>query len=250
MTNLKPVIGIVCCQKMVDSQPSQTVYEKYINAIYHFGGIPVLLPHVIAKSDTFESVLAMLDGILLTGSYSNIAPARYGATHKEPKQDVARDELSFRLLDFAKNNQVPLLAICRGLQEMNVYFGGTLHPDWREVGCYFEPHLEDSSQPLKRQYQPVHDVIINAGGHLSAFNSRWKVNSLHKQCINKVGEGLFVEAKAPDTLIEAISLPKHPYLLGVQWHPEADYKNDAMSKYLFSGFIEYAKQARKHNASI
>ncbi|WP_019671901.1 gamma-glutamyl-gamma-aminobutyrate hydrolase [Psychrobacter lutiphocae] len=244
MTSSKPVIGIVCCHKIVDNQPSQNVYEKYTNAIHHYGGTPILLPHVIVEEDSFEPVMSMLDGILLTGSYSNVAPARYKATHKELKQDLTRDELSFKLLDYAKNKQLPLLAICRGLQEMNVYFGGTLHPDWREVGCYFEQHLEDSNAPLEVQYQPIHDVIINGGGHLSSFNNKWKVNSLHKQCINKVGEDLFVEATAPDTLIEAISLPKHPFLLGVQWHPEADYAKDEMSKYLFSGLIKHAKQAR------
>lgn len=245
MKNCKPVIGIVCCHKSVDNQPSQNVYEKYINAILHHGGAPILLPHALSDEDGFQTIVSILDGILLTGSYSNVAPARYKATHKELKEDLTRDELSFKLLDFAKNKQLPLLAICRGLQEMNVYFGGTLHPDWREVGCYFEPHLEDSNAPLEVQYQPIHDVIINEGGHLSFFNNKWKVNSLHKQCINKVGDDLFVEATASDTLIEAISLPGHPYLLGVQWHPEADYAKDEMSKYLFSGLIEHAKQTRR-----
>lgn len=246
MTISKPIIGIVCCQKIVDNQPTQAVYDKYIQAIQFHGGAPVLLPHVISEDGSFETILSMIDGILLTGSYSNVAPQRYGATHEELKQDLTRDELSFKLLDFAKMRKIPLLAVCRGLQEMNVYFGGSLHPDWREVETYFEQHLEDSSVPLEIQYQPIHDIIIQSGGYLSEFNQRWKVNSLHKQCINKLGSGLVVEAIAPDTLIEAISLTEHPYFIGVQWHPEADYANDEMSKYLFSGFIEYAKQARRH----
>lgn len=247
MTTSKPIIGIVCCQKTVDKQPTQTVYDKYIQAIQYHGGAPVLLPHALVEEDSFQTVLSMVDGILLTGSYSNVAPERYGATHEELKKDLTRDALTFKLLEYAEAQQVPLLAICRGLQEMNVYFGGTLHPDWREVEGFYEQHLEDSNAPMEVQYQPVHDVIIQSGGHLSAFNQQWKVNSLHKQCINQVGEGLLVEAAAPDTLIEAISLPNHPYLLGVQWHPEADYNNDEMSKYLFSGFINHAKQVRRRD---
>lgn len=242
MKNARPIIAIVACHKMVDGQPAQAVYQKYIDAVNFYGGNPILLPNTAADSDNFEALLAVVEGVLLTGSYSNVAPARYGATHIEAKQDLGRDELSFKLLAHADKAGIPLLAICRGLQEMNVYFDGTLHPDWREVDGFYEPHLEDNTQPLDVQYQPVHDVLIQPDGRLADFGKKWHVNSLHKQAINTVGERLFVEALAPDGLIEAISLLQHPFMIGVQWHPELNYAQDNLSKFLFTEFIHYASK--------
>ena len=172
MPTFRPIIAIVSCHKMVDGQPAQAVYQKYIDAINFYGGNPILLPNTAADSENFEALMAIADGILLTGSYSNVAPARYGASHVEEKQDLGRDELSFKLLAHADTFNVPLLAVCRGLQEMNVLFEGTLHPDWREVEGFYEPHLEDNTQPLEVQYQPVHDVNIQEGGRLAAFGKQ------------------------------------------------------------------------------
>ncbi|WP_296406032.1 gamma-glutamyl-gamma-aminobutyrate hydrolase family protein [Psychrobacter sp.] len=242
MQNNRPNIAIVSCHKLIDGQPSQAVYQKYIDAINYYGGNPIILPNVSAESENFNALIDLIDGIVLTGSYSNVAPSRYGATHLEQLQDLGRDELSFKLLAHADKSGTPLLAICRGLQEMNVYFGGTLHPDWREVGSYFEPHLEDKSQPLDVQYQTVHDVNIQSEGRLSEFGTKWHVNSLHKQAIRDVGNRLFVEALAPDGLVEAISAIDHPFLIGVQWHPELNYINDNLSKFLFTEFIHHASK--------
>lgn len=244
MPTSRPVIAIVSCHKMVDGQPAQAVYKKYIDAIQHYGGNPILLPYTAADSENFDALVALADGIVLTGSYSNVAPMRYGASHVEEKQDLNRDELSFKLLAYSAESGTPLLAVCRGLQEMNVHFNGTLHPDWREVEGFYEQHLEDNTQPLEVQYQPVHDVIIQPEGKLAAFGDEWHVNSLHKQAINKVGEGLFVEALARDGLVEAISLIEHPFMIGVQWHPELNYAQDGFSKFLFTEFIHYASQTK------
>ena len=242
MKNSRPIIAIVSCHKMVDGQPAQAVYQKYIDAVNFYGGNPILLPNTAADSENFDALLEMADGILLTGSYSNVAPTRYGATHVEAKQDLGRDELSFKLLAYADERNMPLLAVCRGLQEMNVHFNGTLHPDWREVDGFYEPHLEDNTQPLEVQYQPVHDVIIHPEGRLAAFGKKWHVNSLHKQAIYKVGARLLVEASAPDGLVEAISLLQHPFMIGVQWHPELNYVQDNLSKFLFTEFIHHARE--------
>ncbi|MBH0095846.1 gamma-glutamyl-gamma-aminobutyrate hydrolase family protein [Psychrobacter sp. NZS113] len=244
MPTSRPIIAIVSCHKMVDGQPAQAVYQKYIDAIQHYGGNPILLPYTAADSENFDALVALADGIVLTGSYSNVAPIRYGASHVEEKQDLNRDELSFKLLAYSAESGTPLLAVCRGLQEMNVHFNGTLHPDWREVEGFYEQHLEDNTQPLEVQYQPVHDVIIQLKGKLAAFGDEWHVNSLHKQAINKVGEGLFVEALARDGLVEAISLIEHPFMIGVQWHPELNYAQDGFSKFLFTEFIHYASQKK------
>ena len=245
MLTIRPIIAIVSCHKMVDGQPAQAVYQKYIDAVQHYGGNPILLPYTAAESVNLEALMTVVDGILLTGSYSNVAPMRYGASHSEEKQDVNRDALSFKLLAYAERSGMPLLAVCRGLQEMNVYFDGTLHPDWREVEGFYEPHLEDSTAPLEVQYQPVHDVLIQPDGRLATFGDKWHVNSLHKQAINEVGKGLFVEALARDGLVEAISLMKHPFMIGVQWHPQLNYAKDDLSKFLFTEFIHYASQ--KHS---
>ena len=242
MSTHRPLIAIVCCHKMVGNQPAQAVYQKYIDAVNFHGGNPILLPYTAADSANFAALMAIVDGILLTGSYSNVAPERYGATHIEDKQDVNRDELSLKLLAHAKQYGTPLLAICRGLQEMNVYFDGTLHPDWREVEGFYEPHLEDSTASVEVQYQSVHDVLIEKGGRLATFNDKWRVNSLHKQAINEVGAGLFIEARARDGLVEAISLLNHPFMIGVQWHPESSYAQDDFSKFLFAEFINHASQ--------
>ncbi|WP_434354204.1 gamma-glutamyl-gamma-aminobutyrate hydrolase family protein [Psychrobacter sp. HD31] len=246
---IKPLIGVMCCHKMVENQPAQSVHAKYINYVNDNGGTPVLLPSVVSEPDNFASIVKVLDGLLLTGSYSNVAPERYGANHEEDYTDLARDGLSFKLLDFAKKQKMPVLAICRGLQEMNVAFGGSLHPDYREVGCYTEPHLPDSSLPINEQYQPAHDIIIDENSLLAGFGkAKFKVNSLHKQCINKVGEGVAVMAKAPDGLVEAIELTDHPYLVGVQWHPEFNFSQDELSLYLVKEFINHAQRYKQgHN---
>lgn len=242
MQAYRPIIAIVSCHKMVDGQPAQAVYQKYVDAINFYGGNPILLPYTAADSENFAALMDLADGILLTGSYSNVAPSRYGASHVEAKQDLGRDELSFKLLAYAEEFNIPLLAVCRGLQEMNVYFDGTLHPDWREIEGFYEPHLEDNTQPLEVQYQPVHDINIQMGGRLAAFDEQWYVNSLHKQAINQVGERLCVEALANDGLVEAISLAEHRFMIGVQWHPELNYAKDDMSKFLFTEFIQHASQ--------
>ncbi|GAA0312677.1 gamma-glutamyl-gamma-aminobutyrate hydrolase family protein [Psychrobacter aestuarii] len=242
MKPTRPIIAIVCCHKLVDGQPTQAVYQKYIDAVQYHGGNAILLPYTAADDSNFSALMSLVDGVLLTGSYSNVAPARYGATHIEDKPDLNRDTLSFQLLDYAKMHDVPLFAVCRGLQEMNVYFGGTLHPDWRPTGLFYEQHLEDSSRPIEEQYQTIHDVLIEEGGYLASFGQKWHVNSLHKQAIDRLGDSLQIEARAPDGLVEAISLSQHPFMIGVQWHPEVSYDNDELSKFLFREFINHARK--------
>lgn len=257
----KPLIGIVCCQKKVDKQIAQTVYEKYIDAVTHHGGAPILLPAEAADPTSFARIAPLLDGILLTGSYSNVAPERYHATHEESYTDLGRDELTFSLIDYSKAHDLPLLAICRGLQELNVALGGTLHPDWREVEGFFEPHLEDSSLPIEEQYAPAHDILIEPDSQLIGFTKDtdvltddatghhvWRVNSLHKQCIANVAPQLSVMAKARDNLVEAVGLPSHSFMLGVQWHPESSYDKDNLSQYLFRSFIEHAQQYQQNKS--
>ncbi len=243
----KPVIGIVCCRKDIQGQPGQAVHDKYINSIAGFGGAPILLPEQLVGSESFSSVFKVLDGVLLTGSYSNVAPHRYNALHEEKLTDETRDNLSFSLLDYAVKNNMPVLGICRGLQEMNVYFGGTLYPDLFVNPDFIEKHTEDEGAIADEQYAPAHAMHIKEGGILAEFGEAYDINSLHKQAIKELAPELRIEGQAPDGLIEAMSNPKYDFMLGVQWHPEWKPKENALSTFLFNKFIEksYGYQQRK-----
>lgn len=246
---IQPLIGLICCRKDIQGQPGQAVHEKYIDAVTHAGGMPILLPQELNDCLHRERLFASLDGIVLTGSYSNVAPIHYrGAEyeevlHEEVLTDLPRDKLSFHLLEHAMRNNKPLLAICRGHQEMNVFFGGSLMTDWRQSPKFTLPHLENSSLSLAEQYRDVHTIEIHSGGLLENFGTRAEVNSLHKQCIEKLAPGLFIEAMAPDGMIEAVSMPGHKFMLGVQWHPEYKSTQKPLSKYIFNRFIEKASEA-------
>lgn len=236
---IQPIVGLICCQQDVQGQKAQAVHEKYIDAVSNAGGVPVLLPRELNDCAAREQLFAALDGIVLTGSYSNVNPALYHATHKESYMDTYRDTLSFHLLKYALHHDKPLLAICRGHQEMNVFFGGTLIPDWRKDARFTYPHLADHSRPLDEQYAEAHPIELQSGGILSAFPEKhWQVNSLHQQCVGEIGQGLKVEALAPDGMIEGLSVPTHRFMLGVQWHPEFNSTKNPLSKFIFSRFIK------------
>ncbi len=235
-----PVIGIICCRKDIQGQPGQAAHDKYINSICAFGGTPVLLPEQLTKSGNLDGVLSALDGVLLTGSHSNVAPHHYQADHEEKLMDQERDRLSFMLLAYAEKNNLPVFGVCRGLQEMNVYFGGTLYPDLFVNPDYVEKHKEDEGADAEVQYAPVHPLLIEKGGVLAEFGSEFKINSLHKQAIKKLAPPLRKEGIAPDGLIEAISHPDYDFMLGVQWHPEWKPTENALSTFLFEKFIDSA----------
>lgn len=243
--NKKPIIGIVCCRKDIQGQPGQAVHDKYINSISGFGGTPVLLPEQLIQSNNLAGVLQTLDGVLLTGSYSNVAPHRYDAEHEEKVTDEERDALSFNLLDYAAANNMPVFGICRGLQEMNVYFGGTLYPDLFVNADFVEKHKEDDDATAEEQYAAAHPLLIKTGGILAQFGKQFEINSLHKQAIKDLAPPLRIEGTAPDGLIEAMSHPDYDYMLGVQWHPEWRPKENALSTFLFTQFIDKADAYRQ-----
>ncbi|KNH31617.1 gamma-glutamyl-gamma-aminobutyrate hydrolase [Pantoea vagans] len=239
----KPLIGVVMCQKDLGGHPSQTVHNKYTDAVVLAGGVPLALPHSLMNAPhLLENAMAVLDGLLLTGSPSNIEPWHYGEAGEELHADPGRDHLAFQLITWATSHKMPMFGICRGLQELVVANGGAL---WRELSGQppFQRHHEDETQPLEQQYAPTHPITIEPDGLLATLldsNSPLAVNSLHHQGVREPGPQLRVEARAPDGLIEAVSLRHHPFALAVQWHPEWQPEHTAGSQALFSGFIQAA----------
>ena len=208
--------------------------------------LPLALPAFGAALDQ-GAVLDRVDGLLFTGSPSNVEPARYdgppsadGTLH-----DPARDATTLPLIRAAIEGGVPILCICRGVQELNVALGGSLHQAVHDVPGRID-HRSDDSQPRDVQYGPAHAVALSAGGVLaSLWSSRGvMVNSLHAQGIDRPAPQLAIEALAPDGQIEAVRVDDaRTFALGVQWHPEWKVAGDPFSLAIFGAFGD-AAQAR------
>jgi putative glutamine amidotransferase len=216
------------------------VGEKYIEAVAQgANAVPVLVPALGSQID-LPSLLDACDGLLLTGSASNVEPHHYGGPASEPGtlHDPNRDATTLPLIPQAIAAGLPVLAICRGFQEMNVAYGGTLNPRLHEVPGNLD-HRDDESLPLDVQYAPIHDVLLEPGGELRkiAGTDRLHVNSLHSQGVLQLGSDLAVEARAPDGVIEAFRVEHAPtFALGLQWHPEWQFAKDSFSRALFAAF--------------
>lgn len=221
------------------------VGEKYIRAVAEgAGGVPVLIPS-LGEALGLRELLRDFDGILLTGSASNVEPHRYRGPASDPGtlHDADRDATTLPMIPHVIEAGLPLLAICRGFQEMNVAFGGTLWQKLHEVAGY-KDHREDLQAPLDDQYGPAHEVELTRGGllHRLAGRDRLTVNSLHSQGVQTLGRGLEVEARAPDGVVEAFSVANAPsFAAAVQWHPEWKFEQNPFSCALFAAFGEAAR---------
>src|SRR5579862_3650375 len=240
MAPARPLIGIPADRRMVGAHPFHMVGEKYARAVLEAAaGAPLLIPALAEELD-FEELIQRLDGLLFTGSPSNVEPHRYAGPPSAPGtlHDPARDATTLPLIRKAVQAEVPVFGICRGFQEMNVAFGGTLHQKLHEVPGHLD-HRDDETQPLEVQYGPAHDVTLEPGGLLRSLSSseRVKVNSLHNQGIDRLGAELAVEARAPDGVIEAFRVrAARRFALAVQWHPEWRVMSDPFSRALFAAF--------------
>src|SRR3984893_2576111 len=241
-----PLIGIPADRRLCGKHYFHMVGEKYIEAIAAgASALPVLIPALGSEMD-LQSLLDACDALLLTGSASNVEPKHYGGPASEPGtlHDPDRDATTLPLIPRAIAAGLPVLAICRGFQEMNVAYGGTLNPRLHEVTGNLD-HRDDESQPLDRQYAPAHEVLLEPGGQLQkiAGRDRLKVNSLHSQGVEKLRVKLAVEARAPDGIIEAFRVADAPtFALGLQWHPEWQFAEDLFSSALFAAFGEGSRQ--------
>lgn len=248
----KPVIGVVMCRNRLKGHQTQTLQEKYLNAVLHAGGLPIALPHALAEPDLLAELLPTLDGIFLPGSPSNVQPHLYGENGDEPDADPGRDELSLALIAAGIERRIPIFAICRGLQELVVATGGTLYRRLSDQPRLLE-HREDPELPVEEQYAPSHEVQVQQGGLISQLipgcNTFW-VNSLHGQGAKTLGPQLRIEARAQDGLVEAVSVYDHPFALGVQWHPEWNSREYALSRLLLEGFITACRSYRTEKQQL
>src|SRR5579864_1304927 len=237
-----PFIGIPCCVRPIWERPFHTVSDRYPQAVIDAaGGIPVLIPAVGAKIDC-GAVLDRLDGLLITGSPSNVEPYQYGGapSMEGTLHDPDRDATTLPLIREAVRRDLPVLAICRGIQELNVALGGSLHQRIFEMPGRFNHRRRKGPMTLDERYGPAHSVVLTAEGFLMrlAGAAEIMVNSLHGQGIDRPAPGLVVEAVAPDGQIEAVSLPGARFVVGVQWHPEYKATENPFSRALFTAFAQ------------
>jgi putative glutamine amidotransferase len=237
-----PFIGIPCCVRAIWERPFHIVSDRYPQAVIDAaGGVPLLIPAVGAKMDC-GAVLDRLDGLLITGSPSNVEPHQYGGppSMEGTLHDPDRDATTLPLIREAVRRGLPVLAICRGIQELNVALGGTLYQRIFEMPDRFNHRRRKGPMTLDERYGPAHPVKLSEGGRLIelAGAAEIMVNSLHGQGIDRPAPDLFVEAVAPDGQIEGVSLPGARFVVGVQWHPEYKALENPFSRALFAAFAQ------------
>ena len=245
----RPVLGITACSRLSGEEVGQVVINRYFEAaVRHADAAALLVP---ARPDLMSAaeIAPRLDGVLLTGSPSNVEPNRYGAGEAgDGPFDPGRDEMSLRLIEEMIKLGKPVFGICRGFQEMNVAFGGTLARDLSDDGRPL-PHHAPTGVPLAGMFDHYHDIDLVPGGILArAFErDRLRVNSVHFQGIGRLGDGLTVEATAPDGVVEAVSAQVNgAQILGVQWHPEWEAATDPASQ----GFFKLMGRALRREALV
>jgi len=237
---LKPMIGVPACVKRIENVPFHSVGDKYLRAVVEAtGAIPMVIP---AFGEVFDlsDLVERLDGLMLTGSPSNVLPTHYD-TEPSPEaepHDAERDATTLPLIRHALESGLPLFAICRGIQELNVALGGTLHARVHELPERMD-HRRPRHSDLDVQYGPKHEIALTSGGTLARLldAETLMVNSLHNQALDRLGEDLAVEAVAPDGTIEAVRVVgARNFALGVQWHPEYKVLENPASVRLFEAF--------------
>ena len=238
MLHHKPIVLVPACNRMLGEHPFHIAGRKYLDAVRLGGALPLVVAR--AGVDEFDALFDVAQGFLLTGSPANVHPNRYGQDLHDASLplDPLRDDWVLALIPRILERGVPLLAICRGAQEVNVALGGTLHQAVQEVDGY-DDHRSNDDDPTDVQYGPAHAVQTVAGGLLEKITgrSRFDVNSLHGQGVDRLADGLVAEAHAPDGFLEAFSMPAAKgFNLCVQWHPEWRAADNPVSLKLFEAF--------------
>ncbi|MBN8607730.1 MAG: gamma-glutamyl-gamma-aminobutyrate hydrolase family protein [Caulobacterales bacterium] len=237
MTTTRPVLGVIACNRSVESQDAQTVMTRYLVSALKYADAAALLVPALPDLMNAKEVAPRLDGILLTGTPSNLDPKRYGAIIDDAPGpfDPGRDEMTSHLIEAMIELGKPVFGICRGFQELNVAFGGTLRRDMAE-NPELIPHHAPSHHTFAEYFEHIHPVNLRDGGVLKrAYNTdEIDVVSVHYQGVAELGKGLTVEATAPDGVIEAISADVNGApVLAVQWHPEWKAHENPQSQVFF-----------------
>lgn len=244
-----PLIGVSACVRRVNGHPYHAVVEKYLQAVADgAGAMPLMIPALGSGwSETqLRALVHRLDALLITGSPSNVEPhlyegpaSRHGTLH-----DPARDATTLPLIRMAVAEAVPVLAICRGIQELNVALGGTLHQRLHDLPGRLD-HRSHPRASTEEKHLPAHPISIRRGGlfaELAEGATEIVVNSLHAQGIDRISKDLAVEATAPDGTIEAVVAPNAPaFTVGVQWHPEWRHAETVIGRNLFARFGDAAR---------
>ena len=241
---MTPIILVTTEVRPADNYVWHAAADTYLKAVAGIGAAPLLLPSLGAALN-LEGLLERVDGVLLTGSRSNVHPARYGVepSPRHEPYDLARDDTTFRLIPLALKMGLPFFAICRGFQELNVALGGSLVAEAQERAGSLD-HRAPIDLPPDIRFGLAHDVTFEPDSRLGALlRARCvRVNSVHRQVIDRLAPGLLVEARAPDGTVEAVRVADaQNFAYGVQWHPEYWAATDAPSGALFRAFGEAAR---------
>ncbi|MES2322364.1 MAG: gamma-glutamyl-gamma-aminobutyrate hydrolase family protein [Pseudomonadota bacterium] len=236
-----PIVIVPACTRQIGSHAYHAAQTKYVDAVV-LGArcAPLVLPALGSGTD-IDAMLDVCDGVMLTGAASNVHPFHYEQDVTDPSlpQDPARDATTLPLIRAALKRGIPIIAVCRGFQEMNVALGGSLYQAVQDVPGKMD-HRENPKAPLEEQYAPAHPVNIEAGGLLHTIlggMASTRVNSLHGQGVNRLAPGIAVEATSDDGLVEAFSVPSAPgFALAVQWHPEWRILDNPVSMKMFAAF--------------
>jgi putative glutamine amidotransferase len=229
------IVGIPACAKTISEMPFHQTPARYAQAVFGgVGALPVLIPPL---GEQMLALLDDLDGLMVPGSPSNVHPIHYqgGASETPDFHDLERDYTTLPLIRAAIGRGIPVLAICRGIQELNVALGGSLHQ--RVHALEGRTDHRGGPGPLETSYGPKHPISVTGSLARILGADSIEVNSLHGQAIDRLGRGLVAEAHASDGTIEAVAMPSAPgWLLGVQWHPEWAFAGNPHSVAIFSAF--------------
>ncbi|HEY6904863.1 MAG TPA: gamma-glutamyl-gamma-aminobutyrate hydrolase family protein [Candidatus Acidoferrales bacterium] len=235
-----PRIGVPYRTRKEEVASGTDKIEKYLEAVQGAGGQPVPIS-LAASSADLGGLVSSLDAIVLTGSPADVEPSRYGAPRqtKCAEADADRERVDFALLEASFASQKPVLAICYGIQSLNVYLSGTLIQDVpTEIGTRVAHSNDSEADP-----DTIHGIAIEAGSQISKMvgSRETKVNSSHHQAILMPGRGLRITARAHDGVVEAVEwMGDDNWVVGVQWHPERMMESDPLGRALFGSLVREA----------
>jgi len=253
-TGERPLVAVPADVKAFEGYRWHSVAAQYLEAVAHVAGaMPLVVPALGGELD-YSAILDHVDGVMLTGSKSNVHPGHYGEVPTPAYEpfDEARDATTLPLIRATLDRGLPLFAICRGYQELNVALGGSIATEIQDLPDRMDHRAPDSTVQDER-FAIRQTIEVKPGGHLAQIlgTEPILVNSLHRQAIDRLADGLEIEATAPDGTIESVSVRNaKAFALGVQWHPEYWAGSDPASRRLFEAFGKAMADCRAHRARM